>query len=272
MRSIDGKVVVITGASAGIGKALAQEASNRGAHVVLLARRGELVKKIASELSAHRRQCLGLSADVTNEKELEAAFSEVNACFGQIDYLFANAGFGVEGIFDKLRTEDYRRQFETNVFGVMNSIRAALPALKESSGAIGVVGSANGYINAPGWSAYCMSKHAIRSFCSCVRPELAEFGVSLTHLAPGFISTDFRRTNNANQFSAESKDPVPEWLQMPADKAAQKMLSAVRQNRDEEVIAAHAKLAVQAERHLPKLVSLITRSDKLVKSLSKDAE
>ena len=76
----------------------------------------------------------------------------------------------------------------------------------------------------------------------------------------------------ANQFSAESKDPVPEWLQMPADKAAQKMLSAVRQNRDEEVIAAHAKLAVQAERHLPKLVSLITRSDKLVKSLSKDAE
>src|SRR6185369_13226205 len=106
--------------------------------------------------------------------------------------------------------------FDTNVFGVVRSLQEALPELERRRGAVGVVGSVNGYVSIPGWSAYCMSKHALRSFCESVRPELARRGVSLTHLAPGFVESDFRRVDNFNEAQPDARDPVPGWLAMNA--------------------------------------------------------
>jgi NADP-dependent 3-hydroxy acid dehydrogenase YdfG len=272
MSKLKDKVVFITGASSGIGEALAREASAQGAHVVLSARREDRVRAIADELVQAGGQTLAVRVDVTQDGSLEAAMKEVATRFGRLDMVIANAGFGVEGKITELSLEDYRRQLETNVFGVVRTIYAALPLLKESQGTIGVMGSANGYLNVPGWSAYCMSKHAVRSLCACIKHELAEVGIGVTYLAPGFVESDFRKTGNDSQLKQDAQDPVPKWLQIPARDAARSMLRAVINRREEAVITFHAKAVVGLERHVPWIVSkAVGVSGKLVRSLSKDA-
>jgi NADP-dependent 3-hydroxy acid dehydrogenase YdfG len=246
------KVVFVTGASAGIGEAVAREAVAQGARVVLAARRKERVEALARELGAER--ALGVACDVTRDGDLEAAVERAHV-FGPLDAMIANAGFGVGGRFAQLTLEDYRRQFETNVFGVIRSVRAALPDLRSTRGAVGIVGSANGYVSIPGWSAYCMSKHAVRSFAECIRHELARDGVAVTHLAPGFVESEFRRVDNQSALRDDLEDPIPRWLRMPAPKAAKKILAAVAARVPEAVITGHAKIAVSASRHAPRLVA-----------------
>ena len=272
MSKLSNKVVFVTGASSGIGEALAREASAQGALVVLCARREDRIKAIAQELVEAGGQTLAVRADVTQDGSLEAAVQEIALRFGRLDMVIANAGFGVEGKLTELKLEDYRRQLETNVFGVIRTIYASLPLLKESRGSIGVMGSANGYLNVPGWSAYCMSKHAVRSLCACVKHELSEEGVSITHLAPGFVESDFRKTGNDSQLKTDAHDPVPKWLQIPARSAARSMLKAVLARREEAVIAVHAKAVIGLERHVPWFVSkAVGASGKIVRSLSKSA-
>jgi short-subunit dehydrogenase len=261
------KIVFVTGASSGIGEAVAREAAKQGAKVVLGARRKERIEAIAAELGANT--ALAVVCDVTRDGDLEAAVERAHV-FGPIDALIANAGFGVGGKFVKLSLDDYRRQFETNVFGVMRSIHAALPDLRQTRGAIGIVGSTNGYLSLPGWSAYCMSKHAVRSLSECLRHELAPDGVSVTHLAPGFIESEFRRVDNHSAFHDAARDPVPRWLVMPAEAAAKKILAAVAARSPECVITGHAKLAVGASRYAPGLVSrAVGLSRRLVRDFSK---
>ena len=253
---MSGKVVLVTGASAGIGEALGREAVRRGASVVLVARRAERTQALASELG---ERALAVAGDVTRDGDVARATAAARERFGGLDVLLANAGFGVSGNFLDLELEDYRRQFETNVYGVLRSVKEAMPELEKRGGAIGVVGSVNGYVSIPGWSPYCMSKHALRSFCGAVRLELLARGVSLTHLAPGFVESEFRRVDNLSRLHPDARDPTPAWLPIPADRAARQMLDATLARRAEAVITLHGKAAVGLARHTPWLVALALR-------------
>jgi short-subunit dehydrogenase len=266
------KVFFVTGASAGIGEAIAREAAEQGASVVVTARRADKLERVVAEIEQQGGNASYAVCDVTEPEQLERAVAKARETFGGLDVVIANAGFGVQGTLSSLKVDDYRRQFDCNVFGVLNTIYATLESLRERRGAIGVVGSANGYLNVPGWSAYCMSKHAVRSLCACIRHELLPEGVSVTHLAPGFIESDFRKTSNDNVLQLDAKDPVPAWLVMPARKAARKMVSATVKRKGEAVITAHAKAVVELERHAPSLVSgAVGLSGAWVRRLSKDA-
>jgi short-subunit dehydrogenase len=253
--SLSDKVVVVTGASSGIGEALAREAARQGAWVVLAARREDRIQRIARELETEGRRALAVRCDVTSDSDMAEVVSRTTGLFGGIDVLMANAGFGVQGRIEELSIEDYQRQFDTNVYGVIRAVKCALPELKRRRGAIGVVGSANGYLSIPGWSAYCMSKHAVQSLCACIRHELSPDGVSVTHLAPGFVESEFRKVDNHARLHADTKDGVPSWLAMPSATAARAMLKAVLERREEAVITLHARLVIGLERHAPRLVS-----------------
>jgi NAD(P)-dependent dehydrogenase (short-subunit alcohol dehydrogenase family) len=252
VKRLDDRVVLVTGASSGIGEALAREAAGRGARVVLLARREERLAALAAELG---ERALAVKGDVTREGSVEHAIESARERFGGVDVLFVNAGFGVGGSFRELSLDDYRRQFETNVFGALRSVKEALGELERRRGSVGIVGSVNGYVSIPGWSAYCMSKHALRSFSECLRLELLPRGVSVTHLAPGFVESEFRRVDNQEQWHAGAQDPVPPWLTMPAPRAARVMLDAVLARKAEAVITGHGKVAVGFARHAPAVVS-----------------
>jgi NADP-dependent 3-hydroxy acid dehydrogenase YdfG len=256
MRSYyENKVVFVTGASSGLGEALAREAVAAGARVALAARRADRLEALARELGP---AALAVACDVTMDGDLERAIDATHA-LGRVDVLLANAGFGVGGPLDRLTLADYQRQLDTNVLGVLRSIYAALPDLRATRGSIGIVGSANGYIALPGWSAYCMSKHALRALAESLGGELMSQGIHVTHLAPGFIATEFRRVDRNGTLRPERKDPIPSWLQMSAGRAARQMLRAIARGRRERVITGHAKIGVFLSRHAPGLVATAAR-------------
>jgi NADP-dependent 3-hydroxy acid dehydrogenase YdfG len=124
MKRFGGTVTFITGASSGIGAALALEIARQGGDVVLMARRKERLQELGHEIESTGRRALAIQGDIANDGDIERAVKKTNAELGRIDYVVANAGFGVAGRFEKLTIEDFRRQFETNVFGVLRTVYA----------------------------------------------------------------------------------------------------------------------------------------------------
>jgi short-subunit dehydrogenase len=261
MAGFSEKVALVTGASSGIGAALARELARRGAAVALLARRAERIEALAAELRAAGGRALAVAADVTRDGELERAVAATVAEFGRLDVAVANAGFGVAGRFADLALDDYRRQFETNVFGVLRTARAALPELTRSRGALAIVGSVAGDVSAPGSSAYSMSKAAVRSLAAALRGELAPRGVAVVLVTPGFVDSEIRRVDNRGTLHPEAREPVPGWLRMPAATAARKIARAIARRRRELVLTGHGKVAVCLARHAPGLLAwLVARA------------
>lgn len=258
-KSMSGKVVLITGASAGIGKALAYEYGRLGASVVLGARRQERLQAMAEEITADGGRALPVLCDVTRDGDLERAVTQVLETFGRVDVVIANAGFGVGGSIDKLTLDDYRRQLETNVLGVLRTVLATRRALLESKGCLAIIGSVAGYVAMPGVSAYAMSKSAVHALATSWWHELTSRGVGVCLIAPGYIESEIRRVDNQGRFRPEYRDTVPTWLCMPAAKAARKIIRAIRKRRRETVITGHGKLIVILQRFLPSLLALLIR-------------
>ncbi len=261
MALVTGQVALVTGASSGIGAALARELARRGAAVALLARRTDRLAALAGEITAAGGRALAIGCDVTRDGEIERAVAATAAEFGRLDVAVANAGFGVAGRFADLALDDYRRQFETNVFGVLRTARAALPELIRSRGALAIVGSVAGDVAAPGSSAYSMSKAAVRALATALRGELAPRGVAVVLVTPGFVDSEIRRVDNRGAFHPGAREPVPGWLRMPAETAARTIVRAIARRRREVVVTAHAKVAVALARHTPGLLAwLVARA------------
>jgi short-subunit dehydrogenase len=276
------KVVFITGASSGIGEELAVQLSHAGAKLTLAARRTELlealVQKIAPDASARPATArsnaparatparsnespkpLAVACDVTRDGDLERAVAETVRHWGRLDVAIANAGFGVVGPLKKLSLDDYRRQLETNVFGVLRTIYAALPEVEKTRGNIAIMGSISGWGAAPGTSPYAMSKFALRALANCIEPELRQSGVKVTLISPGFVASNIRRVDNLGRLHPRAKDPVPAWLVMDTDKAVRQMLRAVARGKREAIITGHGKIVVALERFAPWINRAIAR-------------
>jgi len=273
MTQLKNRVVLITGASSGIGYALAREFASRGADLVLVARRADRLHALQKEVEVLGARALVAVGDVTKEGDLENVVSEAKMMFGRIDYVVANAGFGVNGFVGNLNIEDYRRQFETNVFGVLRAVYATLGELKKTKGTLVLIGSVSGHVAAPSTSAYAMSKFAVRALSDSLRVELKSDGVGVTLISPGFVRSDIRVTDNQGKARADLKDPIPDWLQMPTEKAARKIVNAAARRQRERVLTGHGKIAVWLQRFCPGFLSWVmglarvqTRSETLNRS------
>lgn len=256
-----GKSVLVTGASSGIGAELARQLARAGAQVTLTARRRERLDALADELA--RAGCtrpIAVECDVTTDGDVERAVAEAVRAFGKLDVVFANAGIAVTGPFRELTLDDYRRQIDTNVFGVLRTVYAALPELERTRGRLALISSVSGWVSAPGASAYSMSKYAVRALGEALYAELAGRGVSVTLISPGFIASDIRKTDNRGVLRQHAADPVPAWLQMPTDGAARKMLAAVERRRQERIITAHGRALVWVERLAPWLIRRVAKA------------
>jgi short-subunit dehydrogenase len=259
LAKLNGKVAFITGASSGIGAAMAREFARRGADVVLLARRWERLEALALEIRARGRRALTFRCDVTAEEDLGKAAAKAVEEFGRIDWVVANAGFGVAGAVHKLDIEDYRRQFETNIFGVLRTVQATRDALIASRGSLAIMGSVMSYLTLPTGSPYSMSKHAVRALAGSLRAEMTKYGVGVTLLAPGFVVSEIRQVDNQGQHHETARDKIPRWLSMDTDKAARKLVKAMIKRKREAVITGHGKIVVFLVRHFPWLISFLVR-------------
>ena len=247
-----GKVVLITGASSGIGEELAWQLGRAGAKLTLAARRRELLDELAKRIvDTGKPAPLVVQCDVTQDGSLQKAVEESLRHWGKLEVAIANAGFGVVGPFKKLTVEDYRRQFETNVFGVLRTMYAVLPEVEKSKGNIAVIGSVSGWAATSGASPYNMSKFAVRALANAITPELRLAGVKLTLISPGFVASDIRRVDNQGEFHEHAKEPIPAWVIMPTDKAVRQILRAIAKGKREAIITGHGKALVFLERFMP---------------------
>jgi short-subunit dehydrogenase len=253
--------VLITGASSGIGAALARQLGHAGAKLTLAARRAELLDRVAEQVAAGGAPMpLTAACDVTRDGDLERVVVAAVRQWGKLDVVVANAGFGIVGALRNLSIDDYRRQFETNVFGVLRTIYATLPEVEKAKGRVAIVGSVAGWVASPGASPYAMSKFAVRALATAIGPELLATGVKLTLISPGFVESDIRRVDNSGVLHADAKDPIPAWLVMSVDKAARQMLDAVARGRREAIITGHGKALVALERFMPWVIRAFGRS------------
>jgi len=254
------KAVLITGASSGIGEELACQLGQAGAKLTLTARRRELLEALAERIAGTgQARPVVAECDVTRDEDLERAVTETLRQWGRLDVVIANAGFGVVGALKKLTIADYRRQWETNVFGVLRTIYAALPEIEKAQGRIVIMGSVSGWVSSPGASPYTMSKFAVRALAKSITPELGLSGIKVTLLSPGFVASNIRRVDNQGTLHAQAQEPIPRWIVVDTDKAVREMLKAIAQGKQEAVITGPGKALVALERFLPWLFRAVFR-------------
>ncbi len=246
------KVVLITGASSGIGEEMAVQLARAGAKLVLAARRRDRLESLAQSITQSGAPApLVLECDVTRDGDLEAAVAAAVQKFGRLDVAIANAGFGVTGPFKKLTLNDYQRQFDTNVFGVLRTIYAGLPELEKSRGNLAIIGSVAGWVSSPKASPYSMSKFAVRALANAISQELKPEGVKVTLISPGFVISEIRRVDNKGNLRPEGALTKPHPLAMKTEPAVYDMLKAIARGKREQIITGHGKFFVMVDRLFP---------------------
>ena len=182
-------VLIITGASTGIGAATARAAAQAGYRVVLAARSADKLTALAEELGGSEL-ALAVPTDVTAWEANEALVAAAVEAFGRVDAIFANAGFGASRGWLEETPEHWRDMVLTNVLGAAYTVRAAIPALKESRGHVFLTGSVAGRRPLPG-SLYSATKHAVHAMGEAIRADLNDTGIRTTIIAPGMVETPF---------------------------------------------------------------------------------
>ncbi|MBN2417546.1 SDR family NAD(P)-dependent oxidoreductase [bacterium] len=192
-QSLTTKTAVVTGASSGIGAALARELARAGCNIVIFGRRKERLEALRKELEdTCGVRVLPFSVDIRNERKMASSIESAANTLGTIDLVFANAGFTIPGACEQLHPDDYRTIFDTNFCGMLNTLYPAFPHLKQSGGVLVIVGSILGEFGIMERSAYVATKFALRGFYESVRYELKEAGIRCLLAEPGFVRTELR--------------------------------------------------------------------------------
>lgn len=219
--SFAGQVAVITGASSGIGWALAQALAAEGCKVGLTARRREPLADLARQIEKAGGSAAFAVADVAEREQIVAAIHDLAARLGPIDLLVANAGVGAPTTIEPFNVADVERMFRVNVLGVVYSLEAVLPQmLQRRRGHLAAISSLAGQKGLPGESAYTSSKAAVNVFMDGLRVQLRSKGITVTTICPGFVKTPMTDPN-------EFKMP---WL-LTAEEAARRIIRALKRKR-----------------------------------------
>jgi short-subunit dehydrogenase len=209
-RKLHEQVIVITGASSGIGLCTAKLAAQRGARVALTARSNDALAAIAQEICAAGGQAIQISGDVADESAMERVARRTCEAFGRIDTWVNNAGVTMYGEIEQVRLDDMRRLFDVTFWGTVHGCLAALPHLRQSHGTLINIGSIESSVPIPLNGAYAAAKHAVRAFTSALRMELehdrAQVGVTL--IKPGPIDTPLFQ-HARNYLDADPEPPPP---------------------------------------------------------------
>ena len=227
--NIAGKVVVITGASSGLGEATARLLSSQGASVVLGARRVDRLKSLADELTQKGGKALAVATDVTNSDQVKSLVAASVQKFGRIDVMINNAGLMPLSLIERLKIDDWNRMIDVNIKGVLYGIAAALPHMKkQKSGHIINVSSVAGHEVRPGSVVYSATKHAVRVISEGLRQEVKPYNIRTTVISPGAVATELPNSITEPDV-AENTQKFYEEFAIPAESFAQAVLYAMSQ-------------------------------------------
>ena len=230
-RDLSNKVILITGASSGIGEATALACAQAGMRVSLVARRGDKLQKLAVRIAGMGHKAHFFSADVCNTNDMKQAFADCWATFGRLDAVFANAGYGqIVNLLDMTEIDE-RAMFETNYFGTTRTLRMAVPLMRQTPDGLNhllVCSSAASEIGLPTLGVYSATKAAQDSVAGALRAELHDEGFNVTSVHPIGTKTDFMRVAG----DQDNKN-TPAALQQTPQKVAKHILAALRKPKPE---------------------------------------
>ncbi len=251
------RVVVITGASSGIGEALAKEYAARGDKLSLGARRIEKLEKLRTEFPVN--DILVTKTDVSVEKECQNLIERTIERFGRIDVLINNAGISMRALFKDLNLKVMHQIMDVNFYGTVYCTKYALPWLLETKGSLVGVISIAGHVGLPGRSAYSASKFAIRGFLDTVRTENLYKGLHVLVAAPGFTATDVRKVALSANGNQQGETPRDESKMMSAKTCAHLIIKATDKRKRTLVLTfVEGKLTVFLNKLFPALVDRLT--------------
>ena len=249
------KVVVITGASSGIGKALAYEFGNKGAKVVLAARNLAKLEEIVADLHKLGIEALAVKTDVSIENDCRELIEKTLTYFGRLDVMINNAGISMRALFADLQLDVMRRLMDTNYWGTVYCTKYAMPHLVKTSGSLVGVISIGGYIGMPGRSGYAASKFAVRGFLDTVRVENRKTGLHVLDVAPGFTTSNIRKAALLADGSEQGETPRDENHMMSAEVVAEHVYKAVAKRKRHVILTfVQGKLTVFLGKFIPKFL------------------
>ncbi|MCL6297597.1 SDR family oxidoreductase [Streptomyces kronopolitis] len=234
MAGTEGKVVAITGASSGIGEATALLLAERGARLVLGARRTERLAELVARIERAGGSAVQIRTDVTRPEDLHALVALATERFGRLDVLVGNAGVGTISPLDDLRVEEWDHMIDVNVKGVLHGIAAALPVFRaQGAGHFVTTASTAAFRIVPTMAVYAASKFAVRALCEGLRQEAGD-ALRVTTVSPGAIATDFAEASSNSRVRAEITKMRDE-LAIPPDAIARAIAFAIEQPADVDV-------------------------------------
>jgi short-subunit dehydrogenase len=255
-RTIAGSRMLITGASQGIGRALALEAARQGAKVLAAARQESLLQELAQTARAAGGTLEIVVADVTSQADRDKMVQAAERHFGGLDILVNNAGIGATGHFADVDFQILRKIFEVNFFGVTETTRAFLPLLKQGNKpAVVNISSIAGKRGIPARSHYSASKFAVQGFGEALRAELSKDGVDVLVVCPGLTQTNFSQ----NMLEQRAKIKLDPLRGMTSEDVARATLKAIAKGKNEVRLTLKGKLLAWFARFFPKIVDFFTK-------------
>jgi len=232
---IKDKVVVITGASSGLGEATARLLCAQGAPVVLGARRADRLQSLAKELTANGGKAVAITTDVIRREEVKALVDAAIATYGRVDVMLNNAGLMPQAPLERLKIDEWDRMIDVNIKGVLYGIAAVLPYMKQQkSGHIVNVSSVAGHKVGPGFAVYAATKHAVRALSEGLRQEVKPYNIRTTVISPGAVATELPNSVT-DAAAAERIRKFYAEVAVPADSFARAVAFALSQPEDVDI-------------------------------------
>src|SRR5688572_16351076 len=256
---IKGKVIIVTGASSGIGEATARQFAQEGALVVLAARRVDRLEALAKEINSRGAgaETLVVQADLSKLEDIQSLIAQTLDKYGRIDVLVNNAGFGRLDWLEKLDpVKDIQAQFDVNVLGVIQTTRQALPVMmKQRSGHIINMCSMAGLVATPTYTIYAACKHAVHGFSEALRREVKPWGIDVSMIYPGGVTTEFVKHAGIKR---KTQATTPKFMLLTADQVGQAVVKLVRSPRAMWILPWAWSFTVWMNRNLNWLVDYTT--------------
>lgn len=249
------QVVIITGASSGIGLALVREYASRGAKIAMAARNIEKLEIIKSELSSKNIDSIAVKTDVAIEEDCKNLIKKTIEKFGKIDVLINNAGISMRALFNDLELSVIKKLMDVNFWGTVYCTKFAMPYLLETKGSLVGVISIAGYLGLPARSGYSASKFAIRGFLDTLRVENLKTGLHVLVVAPGFTESNIRNVALTNDGSQQGESPRDEGKMMSSEEVALKIVKAIDKRKAELILTfIEGKFSVFLKKFFPRLI------------------
>lgn len=245
------KVVIVTGASSGIGRACAYEFAKLGSHVVLAARSMDKLLKIQKEIQATGVECLPVKTDVTIKEDCEFLIQETIKNFNKIDILVNNAGISMRATTEDCEIHVIEKLMKVNFWGTVYCTKAALPHLLKSHGSVVAVSSLAGILGLPGRCGYSASKFAIHGFMESLRIENLKNGLHVMLVTAGFTSTDIRKRALTADGSPQGYTPRKENSMMTPEQVAKKIINGLLKKKKYNIITVEGKLLYYLKAFIP---------------------